>query len=186
METEKEKMCAGKGYNPMNLRLMYDRFRASRICTKYNRKVFLEFSRRSFKMRRLLNISGNFWIKPPFYCNYGYNVFLGKDVVLHSNCILVDICPIQIGNHTTIGSGTQIITSCYYPTIQRRKRNRAFGKPVTIGSNVWIGGGVVIHPGVRIGRNTVVEAGSVVTEDLPSNVIAKGNPCKVIDVLKEE
>lgn len=186
MKTEKEKMQAGEIYDPTNPRLVYDRYRANRICTKYNKKVFLEINRRSFRMRRLLHTSGYFWIKPPFYCDYGYNIYLGKDVMLNYGCVLLDVCPIRIGNNTIIGPCTQIYTASHSLSIVERRNNQEFGKPVTIGNDVWIGGNVTILPGVTIGDGAVIGAGSVVTCDIPKHVIAAGNPCHVIRENKNE
>ena len=159
--TEKEKMINGLKYNPANWKLVLDRAKANRICTKYNRRAFNEINMRSRKMKKLLNTTGNFWIKPPFYVDYGYNVFLGKNVMLNYGCVILDVCPVRIGDHTLIGPGTHIYTACH-------------------SLNVWIGGNCCILPGITIGDNTIIGAGSVVTKDIPENVVAVGNPCKVI------
>lgn len=184
--TEKEKMIQGLIYNPISPQLVFDRDRASRILTKYNYKTFHEVNMRNRWMKKLLHTSGNFWIKPPFFCDYGYNIHIGKDVMVNFNCVFLDVCPIRIDDHTLIGPNTQIYTACHSLDYQERQENIEFGKPVHIGKNVWIGGSVVILPGVTIGDHAVIGAGSVVTKDIPANSIAAGNPCKVIREIKEK
>ena len=178
--TEKEKMISGLIYNPVSPKLVLDRDKASRILSKYNRRTFHEVNMQNRLMKKLIKTNGNFWVKPPFYCDYGYNIAIGKDVMINFNCIFLDVCPITIGNHTLIGPNTQIYTACHSLDSKERQENKEFGKPVHIGDNVWIGGSVVILAGITIGENTVIGAGSVVTKDIPANSIAVGNPCKVI------
>lgn len=184
--TEKEKMIKGLQYNPVNPRLVLDQARASRICTKYNKKAFNDLNMRSRRLRKLINTKGNFWIKPPFYCDYGYNIYIGKNVMLNYGCVILDVCPVSIGDHTLIGPGTHIYTACHSMDAKERKNYLEFGKPVKIGENVWIGGKCVILPGVTIGDNTIIGAGSIVTKDIPANVVAFGNPCKVVRENKKE
>ncbi|NBK96799.1 MAG: sugar O-acetyltransferase [Erysipelotrichia bacterium] len=179
--SEKEKMIAGLKYDLTNPKLVLERARANRICTKYNKKAFHEINMRSRLLRKLINTEANFWIKPPFFCDYGYNIFIGSDVMLNYNCVILDVCPVVIGEHTLIGPGTHIYTACHSLDAQERRADREFGKAVHIGKNVWIGGNCSILPGVTIGDNTVIGAGSVVTKDIPANVIAVGNPCMIIN-----
>lgn len=178
--TEKEKMINGFIYNPVSPQLVLDRDKASRILTKYNKKVFHEVNMRNRMINKLMNTSGYFWIKPPFFCDYGYNIYLGKEVMVNFNCVFLDVCPIIIGDYTLIGPNTQIYTACHSLDYKERQENKEFGKPVRIGDHVWIGGNVTILPGVSIGDHSIIGAGSVVTKDIPANVIAVGNPCKVI------
>ena len=178
--TEKEKMINGFIYNPVSPQLVLDRDKASRILTKYNKKVFHEVNMRNRMIKKLMNTSGYFWIKPPFFCDYGYNIYLGKEVMGNFNCVFLDVCPIIIGDYTLIGPNTQIYTACHSLDYKERQENKEFGKPVRIGDHVWIGGNVTILPGVSIGDHSIIGAGSVVTKDIPANVIAVGNPCKVI------
>ena len=178
--TEKEKMINGFIYNPVSPQLVLDRDKASRILTKYNKKVFHEVNMRNRMIKKLMNTSGYFWIKPPFFCDYGYNIYLGKEVMVNFNCVFLDVCPIIIGDYTLIGPNTQIYTACHSLDYKERQENKEFGKPVRIGDHVWIGGNVTILPGVSIGDHSIIGAGSVVTKDIPANVIAVGNPCNVI------
>ncbi|WP_270640100.1 sugar O-acetyltransferase [Longibaculum muris] len=175
-----EKMINGFIYNPVSPQLVLDRDKASRILTKYNKKVFHEVNMRNRMIKKLMNTSGYFWIKPPFFCDYGYNIYLGKEVMVNFNCVFLDVCPIIIGDYTLIGPNTQIYTACHSLDYKERQENKEFGKPVRIGDHVWIGGNVTILPGVSIGDHSIIGAGSVVTKDIPANVIAVGNPCKVI------
>lgn len=183
--TEKEKMIKGLVYNPISPQLVFDRDRASRILFKYNHKAFHEIDMRNRLMKKLINTSGNFWIKPPFYCDYGYNIQIGNDVMINFNCVFLDVCPITIGHHTLIGPNTQIYTACHSLDYKERQENKEYGKPVHIGNHVWIGGSVVILAGITIGDHAVIGAGSVVTKDIPANTISIGNPCSVIRHIEE-
>ena len=178
--SEKEKMISGMEYSPLDPRLIFERDKTSRILKRYNQSTFHEMNMRHRLLKKLLHTTGNFWIKPPFYCDYGYNIYLGKEVMLNYGCVLLDVCPISIGDHTLIGPYTPIYTACHSLDPLKRKQSIEYGKPVVIGQNVWIGGGCIILPGVTIGDNSVIGAGSVVTKDIEANVIAVGNPCKVI------
>ena len=108
---EKEKMIAGMNYNPLDPQLILLRDRASRLCHRYNKKTFREVNLRSRLLRKLLRTEGNFWVKPPFYCDYGFNITLGNDVMLNYGCVLLDVCPITIGDKTLIGAGSVVTKS---------------------------------------------------------------------------
>lgn len=176
---EREKMIAGMKYNPADPKLVLDRDKAGRILTRYNKSCFHEFFMKNRKLSHLLNTQGRFWIKPPFYCDYGYNIDIGDNVMLNYGCVLLDVCKISIGEGTLIGPNTQIYTACHAIDPKERAEGLEFGKAVNIGKNVWVGGGTVILPGVSIGDNSVIGAGSVVTKPIPNNVIAFGNPCTI-------
>lgn len=178
--TEKEKMLQGLPYHASDMTLVLERYKANRLCMKYNKKALFEGNMRSPLLKKLLHTEGNFWIKPPFFCDYGYNIYLGKEVMMNYGCVLLDVCKITIGENTLIGPHVQIYTACHAIDSKERKEGIEYGKPVTIGQNVWIGGNATILPGVSIGDNSIIGAGSVVTKDIPANVIACGNPCKVI------
>ena len=180
MMSEKEKMINGKIYDPLNPRLVLERDKASRLCQRYNQKKFHEIRMQNRLMKKLINTSGNFWIKPPFFCDYGYNIYIGENVMLNYGCILLDVCPIRIGAYTLIGPNVQIYTACHSLDPEERMKNIEYGKAVTIGNNVWIGGGAIILPGVTIGDNAVIGAGAVVRKDIPANVVATGNPCRIL------
>lgn len=184
MKKEKEKMILGEKYNPADIQLVFERAKANRICTKYNKKNFNEINMRSRTMRKLINTKGNFWIKPPFYCDYGYNIFIGENVMLNYGCVILDVCPVTIGDHTLIGPNTHIYTACHSLDSKERLKDVEFGKPVTIGKNVWIGGNCTILPGISIGDNSIIGAGSVVTKNVPNNVVVVGNPAKIMKKAK--
>jgi len=123
-------------------------------------------------------------MQPPFFCDYGTNIELGERVFFNFNCIVLDVCRVRIGDYTLIGPAVQIYTPMH-PFDAGQRRVAEFGKPVTIGSDVWIGGGAIVLPGVSIGSRAVIGAGSVVTRDVPDQVFAAGNPCRVIRVLED-
>jgi maltose O-acetyltransferase len=125
-------------------------------------------------------IGGAIEVEPPFHCDYGTNIFVGKNFYMNFGCVILDCAEVHIGDNVLCGPYTQIYTA-HHPTDPRARLTRLeLAHPVSIGNNVWIGGGVIICPGVTIGDNTTIGAGSVVTKDLPGNVIATGNPCRII------
>lgn len=119
------------------------------------------------------------WLEPPFYCDYGSNIQLGHRVYFNFNCVVLDVCEVCVGDFTFFGPAVQIVAASH-PMNAVARRTEEFGKPITIGSDVWVGGGAIICPGVTIGSKTIIGAGSVVTRDIPDNVFAAGNPCRVI------
>lgn len=125
----------------------------------------------------------DFTFKPPFQCDYGYNIFLGSGVLINYNCVFLDAAPITIGDNCFIGPMTGIYTVNHPLDPERRNAGYVYGRPVTLEKNVWLGGGCTILSGVTIGENSVIGAGSVVTKDIPANVIAAGNPARVIRTL---
>lgn len=137
-------------------------------------------------IKELLGKSDNAWINPPFYCDYGSHIEVGKNFFANYNCTIIDVARVRIGDNCQMAPNVAIYTAGHpvYPTT----RNSAFeyGKEVTIGDNVWLGGNTVVCPGVNIGNNVVIGAGSVVTKDIPDWSIAAGNPCRVIRKITEE
>ena len=125
------------------------------------------------------------WMQPPFFCDYGSNIELGERVFFNFNCIVLDVCRVSIGDHTLFGPAVQILTPMH-PMNAELRRKQEYGKPIEIGSDVWVGGGALILPGVRIGARSVVGAGSVVTRNIPEGVFAAGNPCRVIRELADD
>lgn len=137
-------------------------------------------------IKELLGKSDHAWINPPFYCDYGSHIEVGKNFFANYNCTIIDVAKVRIGDNCQMAPNVAIYTAGHpvYPTT----RNSAFeyGKEVTIGDNVWLGGNTVVCPGVNIGNNVVIGAGSVVTKDIPDWSIAAGNPCRVIRKITEE
>ena len=119
------------------------------------------------------------WMQPPFYCDYGSNIYLGERVYFNFNCVVLDVCEVRIGDSCFFGPAVQIYTGTH-PLDATLRRTQEFGKPVKIGSDVWVGGGAIICPGVTIGSRSVIGAGSVVTRNIPDGVVAAGNPCRVM------
>jgi maltose O-acetyltransferase len=180
MATEKEKMLAGDLYDPLDPELVVARDRARDLCQDLNATREADVDARRRILIDLFGAGGEqVWMQPPFFCDYGANIFLGKRVFFNFNCVVLDVCAVRIGDFTLFGPAVQIYTATH-PLEAELRRTREFAKPVTIGSDVWVGGAAVILPGVTIGSRSVIGAGSVVTRDIPDDVFAAGNPCRVI------
>lgn len=180
MRSEWQKMLAGELYDPLDRELVHARKRARDLCHDLNDTREHEGARRREILVELLGSGGDtVWMQPPFHCDYGRNIHLGARVFFNFNCIVLDVCPVTVGDHTLFGSGVQILTPLH-PTDAALRRTQEFGKPIEIGSDVWVGAGALILAGVRIGSRSVIGAGSVVTRDVPDDVFAAGNPCRVI------
>jgi maltose O-acetyltransferase len=183
--TEKAKMLAGKLYDPLDPELVAARGRARDLCQALNATREAEQQERRRILRELFGAGGDtVWMQPPFFCDYGSNIELGERVFFNFNCVVLDVCPVRIGSFTLLGPAVQIYTPLH-PLNAVSRRREEFGKPIEIGSDVWLGGGALIMPGVRIGSRAVIGAGSVVTRDVPEGVFAAGNPCRVIREIKE-
>ena len=180
MPTEREKMLAGELYDPLDPELAAARERARDLCRDLNDTREAQPEARRTILRQLIGSGGeSVWMQPPFYCDYGANIHLGERVFFNFNCIVLDVCEVKVGDYTLFGSGVQILTPLH-PTDAELRRRQEFGKPIAIGSDVWVGSGALILAGVRIGSRAIIGAGSVVTRDIPDDVFAAGNPCRVI------
>src|SRR5688500_12419857 len=185
MRTEREKMLAGELYDPMDSELVAARTLARDLCQELNATGEAEQDRRRELLRRLLPVGGDtVWMQPPFFCDYGANIRLGQRVFFNFNCVVLDVCPVTIGDSSLFGPAIQIYTPMH-PFNAELRRREEFGKPVTIGSDVWVGGGAIILPGVTIGSRAIIGAGSVVTRDIPERTFAAGNPCRAIREITE-
>ncbi|HEU5016758.1 MAG TPA: sugar O-acetyltransferase [Pseudolabrys sp.] len=185
MKTEHQKMLAGKLYDPFDPELVAARARARDLCQALNVTREAEQGERRRILQQLFGTGGDsVWMQPPFFCDYGSNIQLGERVFFNFNCVVLDVCPVRIGSFTLFGPAVQIYTPMH-PFNAELRRKEEFGKPVEIGSDVWVGGGAIILPGVRIGSRAVIGAGSVVTRDVPENVFAAGNPCRVVREITE-
>jgi maltose O-acetyltransferase len=181
METEKEKMLCGAVYNATDPQLVEDRNRARNLLNQLNHSGPEEQDLRSKLLQELVGKTGkNLWIEPPFFCDYGFNIFLGENVFFNFNCVVLDVMPVHIGDNVLFGPNVQIYTATHPLDWQQRATGLEFAKAITIASHVWIGGGTIICPGVSIGHRSVIGAGSVVTKDIPADVFAGGNPCRII------
>jgi maltose O-acetyltransferase len=178
-------MLAGEMYDPFDPELMTARERARDLCQSLNATREGQHDERRRILRELFGRGGDtVWMQPPFFCDYGSNIDLGERVFFNFNCVVLDVCPVRIGSFTLFGPAVQIYTPMH-PLNAQLRRQREFGKPVDIGSDVWVGGGAIILPGVRIGSGAVIGAGSVVTRDIPDRMFAAGNPCRVIREITE-
>ena len=180
MRGERQKMLAGELYDPQEAGLVAARERARNLCRALNDTRESQEAERRELLQDLFGAGGDtVWMQPPFYCDYGTNIHLGTRVFFNFNCVVLDVCEVRIGDYTLFGPGLQILTPLH-PRDAKLRREREFGKPVHVGSDVWVGGGALILAGVRIGCRSVIGAGSVVTRDIPQGVFAAGNPCRVI------
>lgn len=180
MGIEREKMLAGELYDPLDPELSAARERARDLCRSLNDTRDSQQAERRRILQDLFGAGGDsVWMQPPFYCDYGSNIHLGTRVFFNFNCVVLDVCEVRIGDYTLFGPGVQILTPMH-PLDHELRRKQEFGKPVEIGSDVWVGGGALILAGVRIGSRAVIGAGSVVTRDVPAGAFGAGNPCRVI------
>ena len=187
MKTEKEKMLAGELYNPADSHLSDERRNARTLCKKYNESYDEEVLLRKEILRKLIGgYNKGLVVEPPFYCDYGSNISVGEKVYFNFNCVVLDVNKVTIGSNTLFGPNVQLYTATHPLDYKSRAEMMEAGKPITIGSNVWFGGGVIVCPGVTIGDRCVIGAGSVVTKDIPPDTMAAGNPCKVIKQLNKD
>lgn len=145
-----------------------------------------EYDKINEAMKKVIPNSGKLMIVPPFYCEFGTRVTLGENFYANYNCVMLDVAPITIGKNCMLGPNVSIYTAGHPIHAATRNTGYEYGKPITIGDNCWIGGSVTITPGVTIGNNVVIGAGSIVTRDIPDNVVAAGNPCRVIREIRDE
>ena len=184
MKTEKEKMLAGELYDPLDQQLSDERLRTRLLIKELNDTREDQVEERTRILQDLIPYAGaGLWLQPPFYCDYGTNMHLGEKVFFNFNCVVLDVMPVSIGSRTLFAPNVQIYAATHPVNHRERASGLEFAKPITIGEDVWVGGSAVICPGVTIGDRTVIGAGSVVTKDIPSDVFAAGNPCRVIRTL---
>lgn len=179
--SEKEKMLAGEYYIATDEQLSQERRTARLLWNQLNASKDDEVDLRNGLLKKLIPSQGiDLWIEPPFYCDYGTNITAGDKVFFNFNCVVLDVAAVTIGSYTLFGPNVQIYTATHPLEWKERSEGLEYGKPISIGSYVWVGGGAIICPGVTIGDRSVIGAGSVVTKDIPAGVFAAGNPCKVI------
>lgn len=157
--------------------------RARQLIHRYNHSLAEEHTLRQQILADLFGQVTEAYIEPTFRCDYGYNIFLGNNFFANFDCVMLDVCPIRIGDNCMLAPGVHIYTATHPIDPVARNSGAELGKPVTIGNNVWIGGRAVINPGVTIGDNVVVASGAVVTKDVPNNVVVGGNPARIIKKL---
>jgi maltose O-acetyltransferase len=181
MRTEKEKMLNGELYFAGDPELIKERLNARRLTRLFNQTLETDDNQRIELLKKLFGSSGqNLYVEPTFRCDYGYNIHVGDNFFANFDCVFLDVCEIRIGDNCFIAPGVHVYTATHPLQAEERISGAEYGIPVTIGHNVWIGGRVVINPGVRIGNNVVIGSGAIVTKDVPDNVVVGGNPAKVI------
>ncbi len=192
--TEKQKAAAGLLHNPdTNLEMIGERLHAKTLCYRYNKTSPKDLIKRFSIIKQLFGSTKKmFWIEPTFFCDYGYNIHIGEFFYSNHNLVILDCAKVTFGDHVMIGPNCGFYCAGHPLDSERRNALLEYAKPITVGNNVWFGGNVVVLPGVTIGDDVVIGAGSVVTHDIPSGVVAIGNPCKVLrpitteDALKTE
>jgi maltose O-acetyltransferase len=179
-QTQKQKMLAGHLYHAGDPEIQADAQSAKAWMVRYNAAFGAGADeRRELLRERLADVGSGAVIRPPFHCDFGYNITLGADVFLNFNCVILDVAAVSIGAGTQIGPAVQIYTADHPRDPAVRRSGKEFGRPISIGRNVWIGGGAIILPGVTIEDDAIIGAGSVVTRDVPRGATAVGNPARV-------
>jgi maltose O-acetyltransferase len=181
VKTEKQKMLAGELYRPDDAEIAADQAATKLWLVRYNAALALPVSERhALLSERLAHVGAGSVIRPPFFCDYGFNIRLGDGVFLNFNCIILDVVEVSIGDRTQIGPATQILAADHPRDAKTRRDGLEFGRPVRIGHDVWIGAAAIILPGVTIGDGAVIGAGSVVTRDVGAHQTVAGNPARRI------
>jgi maltose O-acetyltransferase len=188
--SEKEKMLAGLHYNSRDPELLERYYLVRKLLAKLNNSSPIDSEQRNELFTSLLGrIGDNVWIETPFFCDYGENIYIDEGTFINVNAIFLDNNIINIGKNGLIGPGVQLLTASHPLSARERliisngnlkASYKTFSKPIHIGDNVWIGGNTVVLPGITIGNNVTIGAGSVITKDIPDNMLAFGNPCKII------
>lgn len=187
MATNKENMLAGKLYMAGGEELAKDSRRSRMLTRLFNNTTEEQIEYRTQLLKELFESTGeSLYIEPPFRCDYGSNITVGNNFYANFDCIILDVAKVTIGDNVFFAPRVGVYTAGHPIDAGVRNTLLEFGKPVTIGNNVWVGGNVVINPGVTIGNNVVIGSGAVVTKDIPDNVIAAGNPCRVLREITEE
>lgn len=184
--TEKQKMLSGKAYQAGDNELANDRLKAREIVFEFNNLPPKQIKQRKQLIKKLFGkTEAMFYVEPPFRCDYGYNIEIGDYFYSNFNLVILDCVKVTIGKHAFFGPNVAIYTAGHPLHPHLRNQEYEWAQPITIGDNVWLGGNVVVNPGITIGNNVVIGSGSVVTKNIPDNVFAAGNPCKVIREITE-
>lgn len=185
--SEKEKMLLGQPYRAGDEALVRERYVAKEMLFDLNTLHPRETQQREDILKKLLRTLGkDSVIESPFRCDYGSNISIGDNFYANYNCTILDCAQVNIGNHVLFAPNVSLFTAGHPVHYELRNAGIEYAFPITIGDNVWIGGGVIVNPGITIGSNVVIGAGSIVTKDIPSNVVAVGNPCKVIRTITDD
>lgn len=185
--TEKEKALAGMLYDAnYNEEMAKERLVCKDLCSEYNDLKPSRTEERKALLKKIIGKTGEtFWIEPSFWCDYGYNIEIGENFYANHNLVILDGAKVTFGDNCFIAPNCGFYTAGHPLDVEQRNQGLEIAWPITVGDNVWIGGNVVVLPGVTVGNNTVIGSGSVVTKDIPSGVVAAGNPCRVIREITE-
>jgi maltose O-acetyltransferase len=179
--SEKDKMLAGELYRPADPEIQANQAATKKWLVRYNGSLGLSAAeRRVLLAERFAEVGAGAVVRPPFHCDYGFNIRLGADAFLNYDCVILDVAEVSIGEGAQIGPAVQIYAADHPRDPAQRRAGFEFGRPVRIGKHAWIGGGAIILPGISIGDDAIVGAGSVVTRDLPPLALAVGNPARII------
>jgi acetyltransferase-like isoleucine patch superfamily enzyme len=185
---EKDKMLQGQLYQAFDPELFAERQFAKEMIFRFNTLHPAETEKRNEIIKKLFGKVGvNFFIEPPFRCDYGYNISIGDNFFANYNCLILDCAKVEIGDNVLLGPNVSLFTAGHPVDFATRNLGLEYALPIIIGNNVWIGGGVIVNPGITIGDNVVIGSGSVVTKDIPANSVVVGNPCKVMkDIIEKD
>lgn len=184
MNPEKERMLAGEPYDPLDPELVREREYARALTRRYNGQ-YNETTDADPEDRRTIvaelfgSVGSNVTVEPPVRCDYGYNVHVGDDFYANFGCVILDVCPVTVGDGCLLGPGVHLYTAAHPTDAARRREGVEWGEPISIGADVWIGGRAVVNPGVEIGDGAVVASGAVVVDDVPAGSLVAGNPARV-------
>ncbi len=182
MRTEKEKMLAGELYVAADPELTAERKRTRLLLHRFNVTDYGDEAAYAEIVAALFpNAHPTLAIEPPFFCDYGYNIYAEETVFMNFNCVVLDVSPVRIGARTMFGPAVQVLTATHPINAAERSAGPEYSKPITIGRDCWIGGGAIIQPGVNIGDRCIVGAGAVVTKDVPDDTIVVGNPARPLE-----
>lgn len=185
--TEKEKMLNGLLYDAnYDKNLILERNHSKALCSKFNNTPYEDLETRQHILKKLLgSVKNNFTIEPSFWCDYGYNIELGENFYSNHNLVILDGAKVSFGDNVFIAPNCGFYTAGHPLSVSERNKGLEYAKPIKVGNNVWIGANVIVLPGVTIGDNCTIGAGSVVVKDIPANSLAVGNPCRVIRQIEE-
>lgn len=185
--TEKEKMLNQMLYNAEDDELVKDRMTCKDLCYEYNMLRPSEIESQKSLIKKIFGkTKESYFITAPFWCDYGYNIEIGENFYTNHNCVILDCAKVTFGDNVFVAPDCGFYTAGHPIDAERRNVGLEYAYPITVGNNVWIGGGVKVMPGVTIGNNVVIGSGSIVTKDIPDNVVAAGNPCRVLRAITEE
>ncbi len=180
-QSELDKMVSGQLYNPADPELVHKRWLARRWMAEFSGIPYDDLDQKRKAYESFFGAAGkNLFIEPPFYCDYGFNIYWGDQSYANFNCVFLDCAPIHIGSRVFMAPAVQLYTATHPVEHEARNSGVEFAKPISIGDDVWIGGGAIVNPGVTIGHRSVIGSGSVVARDIPDDVVAVGNPARVV------